>query len=122
MKNSIYAALFAAVATTISAIPASATPSESCLSTPQPATTGGAIRQQLEMMARCKPESQQSANPAAQQPTTTLPSVKTISTERVSSSHDASASNACQFVPPAGTTGGAIRQQLEALQKCRSGR
>jgi hypothetical protein len=117
MKTSIYAALLAIVATSTSVIPASATTAESCLSTPQPATTGGAIRQQLEMMARCKTENQPSTNLSTQQPTT-LPVVKSINVNGSNSNTDTSTQNGCRTVPLAGVTGGAIRQQLEALQKC----
>jgi len=121
MKTSMYAALFAVVATSIPVLPASATPSESCPSTLQPATTGGAVQQQLEMMARCKTESQPSPNSAAQS-TTPSPSVQTTNVEKPSFSAKAAAPNDCQSVPLGGVTGGVIRQQLEASQECKSWR
>jgi hypothetical protein len=91
MKTSMYAALFSIVATSIAAIPASAAPPNDMLTTSGPPPAWRTPR---------SPRSNQE---------TSVPKIKV---------DDAEAKTGCQFTLQPATTGGSIREQLEAIAKC----
>jgi opacity protein-like surface antigen len=83
---------------------------------PYPVTTGGGYMQQRAQYLREHDKGvQQSMSSSSQQK-----SLDTSSLEQLTKTDGVSSKN-CQSVVPGGTTGGAIRQQLEAMAKCNSG-
>ena len=93
MKTSMYMAVLAIVATSITTVPASATPPNDMLTTSGPPPAWRTTR---------SPQSNQE---------TSVPKIK---------ANDAKAKTGCQSILKPATTGGAIREQLEALAKCNS--
>jgi hypothetical protein len=113
-------AFFAAIP--VSQVMANPSSSEICQQTMRPVTTGGAIREQLEATTKCK--SQPSVNSQATQQSTPVTRAKMIinNQEQVSSSGNRSTPDTCSSFRATGTTGGSVRESLEAMARCRSGR
>lgn len=86
------------------------TDSAYCQKALKPATSGGAVREQLAAIAKCNS-------------TTTTSSTSSVQPLKSSliTNYSANASNSC-VIPPTGTTGGSIRQNFEAATRCNSGR
>lgn len=83
---------------------------------PGPVTTGGAYTQQYTQYLR---EHNNGAQPLTSSSSQQKPDDTSVLLKQ-STKTDGTASKDCQFTTPAGTTGGAIRQQLEAMAKCKS--
>lgn len=86
---------------------------------PVPVTTGGAYMQQYTQYLR---EHNNGVQRSTTSSTIQQKSDDTSVLLKPSTKTDGTAAKDCQFTTPAGTTGGAIRQQLEAMAKCKSGR
>lgn len=102
-------AVLAIVSTSSAAYAGETSDSAYCQKAFKPATSGGAVRERLTAMAKCN-STNTISNTSAVQPLKS--SLTTNSTN---------ASNVC-VIPPAGTTGGSIRQNFEASTRCNSGR
>jgi len=86
----------------------------------RPATTGGAVREQLT--AKCNSEGQRSTytGTSVEQPKSTSPDATTNVT-RVSPDLNKPDLRSCPSVFKTGTTGGSVRESFEAMQKCKYG-
>lgn len=84
---------------------------------PGPVTTGGAYMQRYTEYLREHNNPTQSTSSSDQQ--------KTYDTSvllKQSTGMNQAASKDCPYIAPVGTTGGAVRQQLDAIARCNSGR
>lgn len=125
MKKLIYTASFALAflaATPVNLVTANPSSSDTCQQTIRPATTGGAIREQLEAAAKCKGQPSANFQTTTQQSTPVARTETTNNQEQVSSSSNRSTPDTCSSLQATGTTGGSVREALEAMAKCRSGR
>ena len=113
-------AFFAAIPTSV--VMANPSSTDICQQTIRPAITGGAIREQLEAAARCKNQSSVNSQVTTQQ-STPVTRVKIINnSEQVRSSDNPPTPDTCSSFRATGTTGGSVRESLEAMARCRSGR
>lgn len=125
MKKLIYTAsfalaFFAAIPTSV--VMANPSSTDICQQTIRPATTGGAIREQLEAAAKCKNQSSVNSQTTTQQSTPVTRAQTINNPEQVRSSGNRSTPDTCSSFRTTGTTGGSVRESLEAMARCRSGR
>lgn len=126
MKKLIYTASFALAffaATPVNLVMANPSSTDVCQQAIRPATTGGAIREQLEAAAKCKSQSSANFQTTTQQSIPVTRAKITNNQEQSSSSNNRSTTeDICSLLRATGTTGGSVREALEAMAKCRSGR
>ena len=125
MKRLIYTASFALAffaATPVNLVMSNPSSSDACQQAIRPATTGGAIREQLEAVAKCKSQPTANSQTTTPQSTPVTRAKTTNNQEQVRSSSSRSTPDTCSPLQATGTTGGSVREALEAMAKCRSGR
>ena len=96
--------------------------SAACQQVLRPATTGGAVRDQLIATSKCNSEGQRSTytGTSVEQPKSTASETNVTNVNRVNPGSNNS--DPCPSNFRIGTTGGSVRESLNAMQKCRDGR
>lgn len=125
MKKLIYTASFALAffaAIPFSQVIANSSSTDVCQQTIRPATTGGAIREQIEAAAKCKNQSSVNSQATIQQSTPVTRAKIINNPEQVRSSGNPPTPEICSSFRATGTTGGSVRESLEAMARCRSER
>lgn len=95
--------------------------STACQQVFRPETSGGAARDQLVATAKCNSGRQRSTytGTSVEQPKSAASDVNTTNVNRVNPDSSNSYLKPCPSGLRIGTTGGSIREYLEAMQKCR---
>lgn len=97
--------------------------SVACQQVFRPATSGGAVRDQMVAIAKCNSEGQRSTytGTSIEQPKSASPDASTPNVTRVNPDSNKPDLRTCPPSIKIGTTGGSVREYLEALQKCKYG-